>query len=118
MDFKPYTPAVRMQRTAIMRKSSAWYEAVGQEYGVSQDEIYLALLDFATLSLRLNGSKPKVDFKWLLPSDDEKVVRKKFTAYLNTQAAEKVFELEQALLDFDAPTNPDTAPDQPTDPEA
>lgn len=118
MDFKPYTPAIRMQRTALMRKSNVWYKEVGKEYGVTEDEIYLAFLDFATISLRLNGDKPNVDFKWLTPTDDSETIRAKFAAYLNTQTAPAVWEVEKALNAFDAPVDPDTAPDPPTDPEA
>lgn len=118
MDFKPYTPAIRMQRTAILRKAQPWFEEVGKDYGVSDDEIYLALLDFINLSIRLNGSKPEVDFKWLAPADNADKVREKFIAYLNTQTADIIWELETALNIFDAPADPDTAPDSPTDPEA
>lgn len=118
MAFKPYTPAVRMQRTAIMRKAASWYEEVGKEFGVTQDEIYLALLDFASLSLRMNGQKPKVDFQWVKSTDDSETIRTKFVGYLNTETTQPVWELEQAMQAFDAPANPDTAPEPSSDPEA
>lgn len=118
MTFKPYTPAIRMQRTAILRKAAAWYDEVGQEFGVTQDEIYLALLDFASLSLRMNGQKPKVDFQWVKSTDDSETIRAKFVAYLNTATTDPVWELERDMREFDTPADPDTAPEPPNDPEA
>lgn len=118
MAFKPYTPAVRMQRTAILRRSKEWYEEVAQEFGVTDDEIYLALLDFASLSLRMNGQKPKVDFQWVKSTDDSETIRAKFIAYLNTETTQPVWELESEMRAFDAPVNPDIAPETPSDPEA
>jgi hypothetical protein len=116
--FKPYTPAIRMQRTAVLRKAQPWFDEVGQDFEVSGDEVYLALLDFVNLSLRMNGSKPKVDFKWLAPSDDSATIRKKFEAYLNTKTAAVVWQLETELRTFDAPVDSELAPEAPTDPEA
>lgn len=118
MKIKPFTPAVRMQRTAILRKCQPWFGEVAQSYGVSEDEIYLALLDFTTLSLRVNGQKRKLDFGMVAPDDAIDTVRTKFEAYLNTTTSDAVWELERAIREADAPIDTALAPDtEPSDPE-
>jgi hypothetical protein len=119
MKIKPFTPAIRMQRTAILRKSQPWFADVAVEYGVTDDEIYLALLDFASVSLRVNGHKKKLDFDLIVPSDTPDVVRDKFVAYLNTTTTGAVYDIERAMREYDAPVDPALAPDmEPDDPEA
>lgn len=116
--FKPYTPAIRMQRTALYRKSQGWFAALAETYNVTVDDLYLAWLDFASLSLRLNGNNPGVDFEWLTTSDSSETIQQKFIAYLNTETANAVWQLERDIQAFDAPVDPDTAPEPPSDPEA
>lgn len=118
MDFKPLTPKIRMQCRGLLRRDRTWWDETAKEYGVSSNEIVEALDDFITMSLRLNGGKPKVDFKWAALGDDAQAIQTKFLAYLNTETPDEVFQLERAMIQFDAPDNPDTAPDQPMDPEA
>lgn len=118
MDFKPLTPKIRMQCRALLRRDRTWWDNAAVEYGVSSNEIVEALDSFITLSMRLNGSKPKVDFKWIALGDDAATIQKKFNAYLDTQTPDEVWRLERAMIEYDTPADPDTAPDKPTDPEA
>jgi hypothetical protein len=118
MDFKPLTPKIRMQCRGLLRRDRTWWDTAASEYGVSSNEIVEALDDFITMSLRLNGSKSKVDFKWVAIGDDAETIQKKFTTYLNTKTADEVWKLERALIEFDAPDDTVTAPEEPSDPEA
>jgi hypothetical protein len=118
MKIKPFTPAIRMQRSAIMNRSFDWLEDVGVEYGVSKNEVWAALRDFGDLSLRVNGQAKTLDFELLQSTDDSEMIKTKLIAYLNTDNPDAVWKIENAILAFDAPSNPDTAPEAPSDPEA
>jgi hypothetical protein len=118
MKIKPFTPAIRMQQTAIINRSMEWWDDVAAEYGVTKNEVFAALRDLATMSMRINGQGKMLDFELPSPSDDSATLRKKFVAYLNTSKPEAVWEIERALQAFDRPVDPDTAPEKPSDPEA
>jgi hypothetical protein len=105
MDIKPFTPAIRMQRTALLRRTNDWRVNVAQEYGVSEDELYLALLDFFGMSLRAPSPNGKVDFAFAALSDDSAALQKKFLAYLNTTHTQAVWEIEAAIRAYDAPVD-------------
>jgi hypothetical protein len=118
MDIKPFTPAIRMQRTALLRRTNDWRVKVAQEYGVSEDELYLALLDFFSMSLRASYPNGKTDFWFAELADDSAALQKKFVAYLNTTHTQTVWEIEAAIRAYDAPVDEALAPDaESTDPE-
>lgn len=118
MKIKPYTPLIRMQRTAITNRSFDWLDAVAAEYGVTKNEVYMALGDFALMSLRINGQAKSLDFDLLKSTDDSDTIREKLIAYLNTGKPQAVWAVENDIQQFDAPANADTAPETPSDPEA
>jgi hypothetical protein len=118
MDIKPFTPAIRMQRTALLRRTNEWRVKVAQDYGVSEDELYLALLDFFSMSLRAPYCNGKADFTFAVLSDDSATLKKKFLAYLNTANTQTIWDIESAIRAYDAPVDEALAPDvESADPE-
>jgi hypothetical protein len=118
MDIKPFTPAIRMQRTALIRRTTEWRVEVAQAFSVSEDELYLALLDFFSMSLRAPSPNGKADFSFAVLSDDSAVLKKKFLAYLNTVDTQTVWDIEAAIRSYDAPVDEALAPDaESADPE-
>jgi hypothetical protein len=118
MDIKPFTPAIRMQRTALIRRTTEWRKQVAEDYGVSEDELYLALLDFFTMSLRTSYPNGKTDFWFAELTDDSAALQKKFLAYLNTTHTQTVWDIEAAMRSYDAPVDEALAPDaESADPE-
>jgi hypothetical protein len=118
MDIKPFTPAIRMQRTALLRRTNEWRVQVAQDYGVSEDELYLALLDFFGMSLRAPSPNGKSDFSFAVLSDDSTTLQKKFLAYLNTSDTQAIWDIEAAIRAYDAPVDDTLAPDvESEDPE-
>lgn len=110
MDIKPFTPAIRMQRTALIRRSVEWHEDLAKTYGVTDSEVYLALLDFLGMSLRVENVNGALDFKLAAPTDTAEHLRKKFTAYLETQNSQAVWNIEAAIREYDTPIDEDLAP--------
>jgi hypothetical protein len=118
MDIKPFTPAIRMQRTALIRRTTEWRKQVAEDYGVSEDEVYLALMDFFSMSLRAPYSNGKMGFAFAVLSDDSAALQKKFLAYLNTSDTQTVWNIEAAIRTYDAPVDEILAPDaESADPE-
>lgn len=118
MDIKPFTPMTRMQRTALVRKTREWWAEVAESYGVSEDDLYLALIDFFTMSLRVGNVNGNLDFKFALTHDDSATIRKKFAAYLGTETTQAVWDIEAAIREYDAPVDEALAPEAtPEDPE-
>lgn len=119
MDINYYTPLVRMKHQAIYRKGFDWYKDLADEYQVEAPILFSALVDYTAIPFRLNGKTPKhLDFEFATFEDDEETLKEKFIGYLNTQCVNELAAIEKAIKDFDAPSNPDTAPDAPSDPEA
>lgn len=118
MKIQLWTPALRMKRTAIVNRSFDWLDEVAADYGVTKNEVFAALQDIATLSLRINGQRKALDFELMESTDDSATIREKLVAYLNTENPQAVWDMEAALAEFDRPVNVDTAPEPPDDPEA
>lgn len=118
MKIKPFTPAIRMQRTALINRALDWMDEVANEYGVSSNEVFAAFRDLTTMALRVNGQGKALDFDLPVLTDDSDTLREKFVAYLNTEKTEPVWAIENAIATFDRPADTDTAPEPPTDPEA
>jgi len=119
MDIKVYTPLIRMQHSSVYSKGLEWYKELAAEYGVHENALFAALVDYTAIPFRLNGYTPKgLDFAFATRDDDVESLKEKFIGYLNTECIHELAAIEKAIKAFDEPVDSDKAPEAPSDPEA
>lgn len=116
IEVKAYSPKMRMYYRRALRHMLSWYEDVAPKYDVTPDELFEELTDFAMISLRarVNG-KLGLDFELIHTKDDNDAIKSKAVAYLETETADKWFQIEAAVKAFDTPDDEALKPDLDSD---
>lgn len=103
----PETVRKRMERKIIHRVIYTRYDVIAEKLGYPAEAVLITLLDFGTMSTRVELVKGKLPFEFVSHIDSEEDMTRKFTKFIDDAPVNLIDKIIETINRVDEPDDPD-----------